>query len=90
MALEKTQDRLDALSLANEGRLFVDPGTSDFAVKSELNDNVRDAEPEINDAASDLRDDLDLEDGEEGTGPEGLTPVVFTPQGADLYAEWTQ
>jgi hypothetical protein len=90
VALEKTQARVDALSLANEGRLFVDPGTSDFAVKSELSDTLHDAQPPINDAASDLRDDLDLEDGEEGAGPEGTTPVVFTPQGADLYAEWTQ
>lgn len=88
MALDKTQPRVDAFSLASEGRLFVAEESSDFFVKSELSDDVNEAHAEINNAAADLVDDGDLTEGEPGTGPEGLNPVVFTPQGTALYEEW--
>jgi hypothetical protein len=90
MALDKTQPRVDAMSLSSEGRLFVAEESSDFFVKSELSDDVREAHAQINNAATDLVDDGDLTEGEAGTGPEGLNPVVFTPQGESLFAEWTQ
>jgi len=82
----KFQARVDALDLAAEGRLFVEVGTSDFVVKA--GDELQDADPDLSDAADDLRDNLDLEDGDEGSGPEGLTPVVITPQGAALLEQW--
>lgn len=90
MALDKTQPRVDAMSLSNEGRLFVADESSDFFVKSELSDDVNEAHAQINNAAVDLVDDGDLTEGDPGTGPEGLNPVVFTPQGESLFAEWTQ
>lgn len=90
MPLDKTQPRMDGLMLAAEGRLFVTDGTDDFSVKSELNDNLTDAQPAIADAASDLRDNGDLEDGDLNSGPEDQTPVVLTPQGAALRDEWSQ
>jgi hypothetical protein len=89
MALEKTQQRLDALSLANEGRLLVDDDDVTYWVASELNDTARQAQPPINTAAGELAADGDLEPGNANTGPNDLTPVGLTSQGAALYDEWS-
>lgn len=87
--LEQTKHRVDAMTLAKEDRLFVAEESNDFFVKAK-HGKVAEAHTQVNNAAADLVDEGDLTEGEAGTGPEGLTPVVFTPQGQALYDEWTQ
>lgn len=87
MALDKTQPRLDTLSLAAEGRLFTDQ--TDYFVGSELADTARPAHPPIADAADDLTNDGDLQQGDQN-GPDDLFAVVLTEAGAALREQWSQ
>jgi hypothetical protein len=87
MALDKTQARMDALTLAAEGRLFTDQDY--YFVGSELADTVKPAQPPIADAAGDLTDDGDLEQGDQN-GPDDLFAVVLTEAGAALREQWSQ
>jgi hypothetical protein len=87
MPLDKTQPRLDTLTLAAEGRLFTDQDY--YYVGSELADSVKPAHPQIGDAANDLTDDGDLEQGDQN-GPDDLFAVVLTEAGAALREQWSQ
>lgn len=87
MPLDKTQPRLDTLTLAAEGRLFTDQ--TSYFVGSELADTVKPAQPPIEDAAEDLTDDGRLEQGDPN-GPDDLFAVVLTEAGAALRDEWSQ
>ncbi|WP_372663593.1 hypothetical protein [Amycolatopsis kentuckyensis] len=87
MPLDKTQARMDALTLAAEGRLFTDQ--ADYFVGSELADSVKPAQPPIADAADDLSNDGDLQQGDQN-GPDDLFAVVLTEAGAALRDQWSQ
>lgn len=88
MALDKTDARLAALTFAHEARLFVDEEGVYFAGATHGN-RVHEVDEATADAAQELVADGDLEAGETGAGPNGLTPVPITAQGETLYEEWT-
>lgn len=91
MPLEKTQPRLDALQLANEARLYVDPASDEYWTKDEFSDELVATHPPVANAAEELRadDPPALEPGTV-TDPIELTPIVLTADGAELLSDWSQ
>lgn len=90
MPLERTQTRLDALALSNEGRLYTDEASSSYFVGSELGDTVKAAQPQISTAVSELRADGDFDLGTGASGPADTTPMVLTAAGQARFEDWSQ